>query len=88
MVQIFLIVLLSGIFVLIFFYYVFNESQVDRIDIFLTVIVGWLGAIIGKFFGEKAMGNLEVKRKIHTEKVNLVLNKYGNLLDQLLSEKK
>ena len=65
LIQISLIALLIITFLTIIIYYLFHPSQVDRIDIILTVVVGWLGAIIGNFFGEKAMGNLEDKRDIN-----------------------
>lgn len=71
-IQLLLIGLLSSLFVLIFLYYLTNEGKVDRIDIFMTVIVGWLGAIIGSFFGEKSMENLTTQRK---ESVNSLLDK-------------
>lgn len=71
-IQLLLIGLLSFLFVLIFFYYLINAGQVDRIDIFMTVIVGWLGAIIGSFFGEKSMENLTAVRK---ENLNLLIHK-------------
>lgn len=38
----------------------------------MTVIVGWLGAIIGSFFGEKSMENLTAVRK---ENLNLLIHK-------------
>ncbi len=71
-VQLLLIVLLSALFLFIFLYYLTNKGQVDRIDIFMTVIVGWLGAIIGSFFGEKSMGNLTTQKR---ENVNLLISK-------------
>ena len=83
-----IVVILIILFVLIFFYYLINESQVDRIDIFLTVIVGWLGAIIGKFFGERAMENLDIDRKNYARKVNNIIDKYDSLLNQTITNLK
>ncbi len=71
-IQLLLILLLSSLFVLIFLYYLIKEGQVNRIDIFMTVIVGWLGAIIGSFFGERSMENLTTQR---IENINLLMNK-------------
>ena len=60
----------------------------DRIDIFLTVIVGWLGAIIGKFFGERAMENLDINRRNYVKKVNDIIDKYDLLLNQTIANLK
>jgi len=62
--QMFIVSLLSFVFLSVIVYYFLNPGLVDRIDIVLTVVVGWLGAIIGNFFGEKAMAHLEDKRRI------------------------
>tara|TARA_Y100000310_G_C20590362_1_gene767658 strand:+ start:320 stop:724 length:405 start_codon:yes stop_codon:yes gene_type:complete len=43
-----------GVFLTIFVYYLFKGGQVEVLNIFLTVIVGFLGTIIGVFFSEKA----------------------------------
>jgi len=82
LIQISLIILLSSLFVIIIIYYLFNPIQVDRIDIILTVIVGWLGAIIGNFFGEKSMKNLEDKRKINIEKLLNEINNKDLMLER------
>tara|TARA_Y100000310_G_scaffold237306_1_gene240592 strand:+ start:1755 stop:2159 length:405 start_codon:yes stop_codon:yes gene_type:complete len=88
LIQMGLIALLAGLFTIISFYYLLNGGTVDRVDIILTVVVGWLGAIIGKFFGERAMENLDDERKNYAEKMNLVLDKYEHFLDQAFPELK
>jgi len=86
LIQLFLVGILSSMFVLIFFYYLLNHETVDRIDIFLTVIVGWLGAIIGRFFGERAMENLDNDRKNYAKNVSLMTDKYNHFLDEVISK--
>lgn len=83
LIQISLILLLCTIFVIIFFYYLFDKGMVNKIDIILTVIVGWLGAIIGRFFGERAMETLEEKRQLSAKKADFLIEKYYNLLTEL-----
>ena len=63
LIQIGIIFSLFTMFIFILIYFLFNPEKVDGINIILTVIVGWLGAIIGQFFGEKTMENLGIKRK-------------------------
>ena len=62
LIQLVMMFMLVSIFVVIIIYYLYNPERVDRIDIILTVVVGWLGAIIGMFFGEKSMSVLEERR--------------------------
>ncbi len=80
-IQLLLICLLGSLFVIIFLYYLINEGTVDRIDIFMTVIVGWLGAIIGSFFGERSMEHLTTQQK---ENVNSLIDKL-KFKDQIIS---
>lgn len=82
-IQICLVCLLSSIFLIIIFYYILNPSKVDRIDIILTVIVGWLGAVIGSFFGEKAMVALEDKRKINVSNLLIEMNNKDIIIEEL-----
>lgn len=72
------------IFVGIIIYYIIKPAQVDRIDIILTVIVGWLGTIIGKFFGEKAMGQFEEARGQFSISSSRVFDKYQNFADKVM----
>ena len=69
LVQILFIVMLISVFILIVVYYFYSNSKVDKIDVILTVVVGWLGLIIGSFFGEKSMEQLNESRKVNTEKL-------------------
>ena len=40
-----------------FYYFLFaQDSQVDAITIFITVVVGFMGTIMGVFFSEKTIG--------------------------------
>jgi len=88
LVQIILITLLCSVFVVILIHYLLNPGQVDRVDLVLTVIVGWLGAIIGRFFGERAMENLEERRRLYATKLNLKLDQYQNFIESIFPELK
>jgi len=54
--QLILILLSCGVFVGILIYYILfaPSEEVPMLNIFLTVVVGFLGTIIGVFFSEKA----------------------------------
>lgn len=87
LIQMWIIFMLSLIFIVIFFYYLLNKGTVDKVDLILTVVVGWLGAIIGRFFGEKVMENLEEKRTSSVrqmvkdlQKKQLIINKLQELV--------
>ena len=90
LVQLGIVFCLFAIFIAIVFYFFFNPEKVDGINIILTVIVGWLGAIIGQFFGEKTMDNLDIKRREGATKANKVIEhqtrtieRYENMINNL-----
>lgn len=51
-----------------------------RIDLMLTVIVGWLGLIIGRFFGEDAMQNLQIQQRGSTTHLISAIERQNSLL--------
>lgn len=83
LVQISVFFLLSVIFLSIIIYYFLNPAEVDRIDVILTVVVGWLGAIIGSFFGEKGMANLEDKRRVEVAKLINIITRQDSIISKL-----
>ena len=87
LIQMGLVFVLVSVFLIIIIHYIRNPEQVSRIDIILTVIVGWLGAIISSFFGEKSMENLDEARKNNTEEFKnrlesayILIEKYEDIL--------
>ncbi len=86
LVQLWVLFLLSSIFLVIVGYYLIKPGNVDRIDIILTVIVGWLGAIIGSFFGEGAMDRLEGERNDYARKMNTVIDQSTNFIKKAEDE--
>lgn len=58
-----------------------NNKDVNILDIFLTVIVGFLGTILGFFFSDKAM------KKLSEEETKSV-KEYINLTNEVLEEYK
>lgn len=91
LIQIGLMIILVFIFCIIAWVYIKNPTKVDRTDVILAVVVGWLGLIIGRFFGERAMEALEEKQKINVDKLttnigklNLLIEKYKKFIDRIL----
>src|SRR3989344_1986254 len=58
---IFVILVLTSFFILLIFSLIFREST-SKLDIFLTVIVGLMGTIIGTFFSERSMESIKKDR--------------------------
>ena len=82
LIQLSIMFCLFVIFVIIVIYFILNPEKVDGINIILTVIVGWLGAIIGQFFGEKTMENLDIKRKEKVKTAGMVIEKLIQALEK------
>jgi|TARA_Y100000310_G_scaffold330425_1_gene402020 hypothetical protein len=85
--QLIFILLSWGIFLIIFFYYLINPENVNVLNIFLTVIVGFLGTILGVFFSEKAfekiVKDLEERYETLRNKKIKTYNKVIRILNQL-----
>lgn len=75
LIQMGIIFTLIAVFCGVLVYYIMNPCKVDRVDIILTVVVGWLGLIIGRFFGERAMEHLDEARQLNVEKLKSQLEK-------------
>ena len=82
---IFVMLVLISFFILLIFNLVFRE-QTSKLDVFLTVIVGLMGTIIGTFFSERSMESIkkdrDKKRKAIIQK-ELALKLYKDALDRL-----
>lgn len=90
LVQFILIFVLISVFLLIIVYYIRHPQKVDRIDIILTVVVGWLGAVIGSFFGDKSMDKLDIERKTNVSSLitklkekELIIQKSNLIIEKL-----
>ena len=82
LVQLGIMFCLFAIFIAIVIYFFFNPDQVNGVNIILTVVVGWLGAIIGQFFGEKTMENLDTKRREGVKKDNKVMENKAKTIER------
>lgn len=79
-----------GIFLLILFYYIFNPEDVGVLNVFLTIIVGFLGTMIGIFFSDRAFEKIirdleernERNRRIIKKDIDL-LNDFKELMEWL-----
>ena len=61
-------ILLSwSVFSILLFYYIFNPYSINVLNVFLTIVVGFLGTILGLFFSremiEKLKGTVESGKK-------------------------
>ena len=83
LIQMTLIALLCLTFVAIVVYYLKTPEKVDRIDLILTVVVGWLGIIIGQFFGEQSMSVVDEQRKLNLRRAKFLLDEYHSVMSLL-----
>ena len=85
---IFIVLVLLSFFILLIYNLVYRELT-SKLDIFLTVIVGLMGTIIGTFFSERTMESIkkdrDIKRKAIIEK-KLKLQEYETRIDKLDKE--
>lgn len=88
----FIQITLTGILIIIFLtitvYYIINPSKVDKIDIILTVTVGWLGAIVSTFFGERSMKHISTKQQQGIKKASLTLKEFESTIGELIKKVK
>jgi len=60
---IFVLLVLSSFFILLIYNIMYKETT-SKLDIFLTVIVGLMGTIIGTFFSERTMESIKKDRDL------------------------
>ena len=89
LIQLMFVVLVLGSFFLLLIYTFLSPEPASKSDIFLTVIVGLMGTIVGMFFSERTMESIakdrDKKRKSLIEKKNKLENTVeavNNLLNQ------
>ncbi len=88
-IQFILIIVLLFIFISSFIYFWINQTEVNKMDVIFTVIVGWLGLIIGAFFGEKFMDDLKEKKESGVRGTLFpLMNKYENLINRYKKQTK
>ena len=63
------------VFLVITAYYLTNVMPVNSVDLVFAVVVGWLGLIIGRFFGEAVMETLNQSRKLSNENMTNKMEK-------------
>ena len=84
LIQISLMGFLCIIFFSVVIYYFKFPSKVDKVDVILTVVVGWLGLVIGGFFGDKSMDDLrKEKEQQGVKRADLLIARYEHVLDKL-----
>ncbi len=81
--QITFILLSWFIFIVISFYYILKPEPIDSVSIVLTVVVGFLGTIIGLFFSDKALESLSKKLITKDERLKESKEGYIDLIGEL-----
>ncbi len=89
LIQLSFVVLIFSCFFILLIYNLFERSQTSKLDIFLTVIVGLMGTIIGTFFSEKTMEGIKRDRDKKREKIiekKLKIEQYKQAIEDILKE--
>ena len=71
------------IFIATFVYFWINDVETNKMDVVFTIVVGWLGLIIGAFFGQKFMDNLTPERKREGISLRRQISKYRNQINKI-----
>ena len=69
LIQLMFVGLVFTSFFMLLVYNLINKETTSKLDIFLTVIVGLIGTIIGTFFSEKSMESLKKDRDIKKREI-------------------
>tara|TARA_Y100000310_G_C20690171_1_gene821681 strand:+ start:3832 stop:4242 length:411 start_codon:yes stop_codon:yes gene_type:complete len=86
LIQVFLIFIICMMLIIVFVYYLLVPGTVDRVDLFLTVIVGWMGMILGRFFGEIAMEDLMKTQSVKRSRTEDNFVTVKNIIQELKEE--
>jgi len=81
--QFIFVAVLLFVFIAIFIYFWINEVEVNKMDVIFTVIVGWLGLIIGAFFGQKFMEGLSEEKEDTSREMLNILEDYEEQIETL-----
>jgi len=81
-IQFIFIIVLLFVFIASFIYFWVNQTEVDKMDVIFTVIVGWIGLIIGAFFGQKFMEGLSENQETSSKEMLETLEDYVELLEE------
>lgn len=89
--QITFILLSWGAFLVILVYNIIVPRDVDSVNVILTIVVGFLGTILGLFFSDKALERMS--ERIQTKEVKLKekigrLEEYIKLIDEAINKLK
>ena len=89
LIQLIFVMLILASFFILLIYDLINTETTSKLDVFLTVIVGLMGTIVGTFFSERAMESIKEdrdrKRKAIIEK-KTKLKEYEESLKKLLEK--
>jgi len=92
--QLSFLILSIMIFLIIFLRSIFYPEFVSKTDVFLTIVVGFLGTMLGYFFKESTLDILEAQRKgaslkwlNQIELMEKVINKQKIIIHKIYSKK-
>jgi len=83
-IQIIIITFLFIIFFIVVLYFLIYNEKVTTMGVILTVLVGWIGMIIGRFFGERAMEEASLYEKSLSNST-FIIDGYINKIEKLKS---
>tara|TARA_Y100000031_G_C8121897_1_gene338620 strand:+ start:74 stop:478 length:405 start_codon:yes stop_codon:yes gene_type:complete len=90
LIQLIFVLLVFGSFFILLVYNLLFQESTSKLDIFLTVIVGLMGTIVGTFFSERTMESIkrdrDLKKRVIIEKkkeINHQLETFNELLKKL-----
>jgi len=81
--QITFILLSWSVLILILFYYIFVPEDVNAVAIILTVVIGFLGTILGLFFSEKALERLTERINTKDEQLKEIKESNNELVEDV-----
>ncbi|MBI5001917.1 hypothetical protein HZC31_00875 [Candidatus Woesearchaeota archaeon] len=74
------------IFIILLIHNLIIERETSSLDIFLTVIVGFLGTIFGMFFGGKGEGEVTKERILATAEAKNLIKSYEEIFEKYLKK--
>lgn len=89
LIQLVFVLLVFTSFLVLLIYNIIYRETTSKLDIFLTVIVGLIGTIIGTFFSERTMESIKKDRDRKIRKIiekTIKLKEYKELVRRLLGK--
>ena len=82
-IQLVLVGVLLIVFLSMLIYFWLNDAETTKMDVIFTVVVGWLGLIIGAFFGQKFMEGLTEEEESSRDMIE-IMDDYEERMEDLI----